>query len=153
MNYKITALPEKVVVNQNLLPEIAGLFCCLLNDEKAVFDYTAYFEENNIEPIDVKVFMQYNKRYIEELAKSSNIKTSQLFYQNKDGHILVDYMLVFLFLAFANPDLLRYFNSLLGYVMTEGVAYSNGFIYSQAMNRLPTEILQDIIDQRNGTGE
>lgn len=156
MDYKITILPNKVKVEEKLLPEIMGLYCSIINDDRAVFDATAYMEEAGIEPIDIKSFMRLNKYYIEKIAQGHNLKTSELFYQNTDGHYLVDFTLAFLFLAFVNPDMLRYFNSLLGYLFTDGVAYSNGFLFEQASRRLPTEVLQDIIEERkeeDGTGK
>ena len=119
-----------------------------MGEDKAVFDYTAYLETAELQPIDYKLFMRANKRFIEILAKSNNKKTSELFYQNTNGHILVAAELVFVFLAFVNPEMFLYFNSLLTDVVTDGVAYSHGFIYSMAAQRLPSEILGEIIKER-----
>lgn len=153
MDYKTNILSQTFDVKDVLLPELAGLYFGTLDNKKVVFDYTLYFEENKIKPIDYKVFMRYNKHYIETLIKPNNLKTSEIFYQNTDGHILVVAELVFLFVAFANPELLLYFNSLITEVITDGVTHSNGFLYSMALQRLPNEALQDIMKEReNGTG-
>lgn len=149
MDYKTNILNREVKVSDEILGEVAGLFFGEIGDNnQAVFDYTAYFEQNEIEPIDYKVFMRTNKRYIELLAKMKNRNTSELFYQNTNGHILVAAELVFVFLAFSNPEMLVYFNGLLSDVMVSGVAYSDGFVYAAAAERLPTEVLAEIIQKR-----
>ncbi len=152
MDYKTIILQEEVKVKETLLPEITNLSFGFLGEERAVFDYTAYIESNDLPPIDYKVFMRSNKRFIETLAKANKKRTSDLFYENRNGHILVAAELVFVFLAFVNPEMLLYFNSLLNEVITDGVAYSQGFVYSMAAQRIPSDALNDIIKEReNGT--
>ena len=89
-----------------------------------------------------------NKHFIETLAKASGKKTSELFFQNTNGHILVEAELAFIFLAFVNPDMFLYFNGLLTDAISDGVAYSHSYIYSLAAQRLPSEVLNDIIKER-----
>jgi hypothetical protein len=148
MDYKTTTLIKELETTETLLPEIQGLYFGFMGEDKAVFDYTAYFEENKIQHIDYKVFMRINKHFIEPLVRASQKKTSELFYQNTNGHILVAAELAFVFLAFANPEMCVYFNSLITDVISYGVAYSNGFLYSMAAQRLPSEALNEIINER-----
>lgn len=148
MDYKTTTLIKELEINEVLLPEIQGLYFGSIRENKAVFDYTAYFEENQIQYIDYKVFMRTNKHFIEPLIKASQKKTSELFYQNTNGHILVAAELAFIFLAFANPEMCMYFNSIITDAISYGVAYSNGFLYSMAAQRLPSEALNEIINER-----
>lgn len=148
MDYKTTVLQKEIKTEEILLPEVADLKFGFLGQNRIVFDYTAYIEANEIAPIDYKVFMRANKHFIETLAKSNNKKTSEIFYQNGNGHILVAAELAFVFLAFVNPEMFLYFNSLLTDVITDGVAYSHGFIYSMATERLPSDILSGIIKER-----
>ena len=148
MDYKTTILPHEIKAEENLLPEIFGLHFGFLGEKQTLFDYTAYMEENEIPPMDYKVFMRSAKYFIEVLAKHYQKKTSELFFQNGNGHILVASELVFIFLMYVNPEMLLYFNSLLSDVIADGVAYSNGFVYSMASNRLPSEVLNEIIKER-----
>lgn len=148
MDYKTTTLIKELETTENLLPEIQGLYFGSIGEDKVVFDYTTYFEENKLQYIDYKVFMRANKHFIESLIKASQKKTSELFYQNANGHILVAAELVFVFLAFANPEMCVYFNSLIADAISYGVAYSNGFLYSMAAQRLPSEALNEIINER-----
>lgn len=149
MDYKTNVLNKEVKDFEEVLHEVSGLLFSEVNDGQPVFDYTAYFENNGLDFIDHKTFMRANKLYIETLAKAKGRKTSELFYQNTNGHILVGIELTFLFLAFANPEMLIYFNSLIGDVVGTGVAYSDSFIYSAASERLPSEVLVEIIKSRD----
>lgn len=148
MDYKTTILNNGVEVKDALLPDIPGLYFGVLSEDRAVFDYTAYIEENKLQASDYRVFMRLNRHFIEPLAKQSGRKTSDLFYQNSDGHILIASELVFLCLAFANPELLGYFNALVSDAISDGVAYSSGFVYSMAVHRLPSDVLNEIIKER-----
>lgn len=148
MDYKTTILKEKVTTDETLLPEIADLHFGFLGEKKAVFDYTAYLEASKLPAIDHRVFMRANKHFIETLTKNANKKTSELFYQNTDGHILVDAELAFIFIAYVNPEMFLYFNSILVDAITDGVAYSHDFIFSMAAERLPSDVLSDIIKDR-----
>lgn len=153
MDYKTTTLNKEAKITEEILPEMNGLFFGEVGRNQAVFDYTAYIEHNGLDLIDHKTFMRANKRYIEFLAKSKGRKTSELFYQNTNGHILVAAELVFLFLSFANPEMCVYFNGLIGDVIASGAAYSDGFVYSAAAERLPTEVLAEIIKNRMANEE
>lgn len=148
MDYKTTILKEEVRTEEILLPEIQDLNFGFLGEGMAVFDYTAYIETNNLPAIDYKVFMRTNKHFIETLAKYYKKKTSKLFFQNANGHILVAAELAFVFLTFVNPEMFLYFNGLLTDVITDGVAFSHGFIFNMAANRLPSEVLSEIIQER-----
>ena len=128
MDYKTNNINLEGKTFEELLPEVNGLMFCQIGENKAVFDYTEYFEKNELEPIDYKVFMRMNKRYSEHLVDGEKAKTSDLFFINKEMCI--------------------YFNNLIGDVLSRGVAYSDGFVYSLTMSRIPSESLQEIINQR-----
>lgn len=85
MDYKTTTLIKELKTTEILLPEIQGLYFGFMGEDKAVFDYTTYFEENHIQYIDYKVFMRTNKHFIEPL-----IKASQKRHQNCSTRIQMD---------------------------------------------------------------
>lgn len=149
MDYKITALDKQLECNEQVLPDIPKLLFGQIKDGPLVFDSTAFYNNSNIEEIDYKAFQRINKRYIEGFIKNSPLKPSELFYMNTDGHVLMSHELTFLFLAFANPAFAAYFNGLIGELMSNGIAYSDGFVISLASERIPTEYLQQIINDRN----
>lgn len=148
MDFKTTTLTKEVVVEEEFYPEISGLHFGYVAPEKSVFDYTAYFEENDIEPIDYKVFMRTNKHLISSILKTSDTKSSELFFINTNGHVLVAADLAILFLCVANHHIHRYFSMLLIDLMTNGVAFANGLIYALASERMTSDVLEEIIKER-----
>lgn len=149
MDYKTTALKKELEVTDQLIPEINGLYFVSVGEDSTLFDYTAFFQENEIDFIDHKVFMRIAKRWIEAISKQRGIATAEMFYQNKNGHILVASDLLILFLGFASADLYAYFTDLVLEALQNGVAYSNGLIFHLAAKKLPSDVLQQIIDSRN----
>lgn len=148
MDYKTNALSTKAEINDNLMPDLNGLLFGLIEQEVVVFDFTAYIEANEIKDIDYKTIMRQNRHFIDQIIKTTGRSSAKCFYQNTDGHILITAELLYLFLCAVNPEMTTYFNNLLNDVFTNGVAYSNGFVYSMAASRLPSDVLTDIIKER-----
>jgi hypothetical protein len=148
MDYKTTTLNSQLECKETLLPVFPELHFGEIAEDLVVFDSTAFYKERNLDEIDYKSFQRINKRYIESFIQYGDAKTSELFFLNQDGHILMNKELTFVFLAFAVPMLATYFNGLLGDLMANGVAYSDGYIMSLAAQRIPTDILQQIIEER-----
>lgn len=149
MDYKANTLNELLKCDEQALSDIPSLLFGTVPNGPLVFDSTAFYEANELEEIDYKIFQRLNKRYIESFIDNSDLKASDVFYINRDGHVLMHRELTFLFLSFAMPTLAAYFNGLIGELMANGVAYSDGFALSLASERIPSEILQQIIDNRN----
>lgn len=148
MDYKLNTLQKQLECSEQALPDFPTLLFGTIPNGPLVFDSTAFYEANNIEEIDHKVFQRINKRYIESFINNAELKPSDLFFINYDQHILMHHELTFLFLAFAEPTLAAYFNGLIGEIMANGVAYSDGFVLSMATQRIPTDMLQQIINSR-----
>lgn len=148
MDYKTVTLPTKLDCKDILLPAFSNLMFGNIHEGLDVFDSTEFYSAMNIAEIDYKTFQRINKRYLEGLIRNAGLNTSELFFANADGHILMNKEFTFLFLAFAVPDLASYFNGLLGEIMAEGVAYSDDFVVSLAAQRIPTDILQRIVEDR-----
>lgn len=148
MDFKTTTLNAQLECKEMLLPAFPQLHFGDINEDLTVFDSTAYYKEQELEEIDYRTFQRINKRYIESFIQYGAIERSELFFLNQDGHILMNKELAFLFLAFATPMIVTYFNGLLGDLMANGVAYSDGYIMSLASQRIPTNILKQIIEDR-----
>lgn len=149
MDYKANVLNDQLECSEQALPDFPTLLFGTTPNGILVFDSTAFYAANEIEEIDYKIFQRLNKRYIEGFIKNAELKASDLFFINHDQHVLMNHELTFLFLGFAIPDLAAYFNGLLGEIIANGVAYSDSFVLSMASQRVPTEILQRIINDRN----
>lgn len=149
MDYKTTTLNEQLECKEQPLAAFPDLKFGDISEDLTVFDSTAYYIERGLEQIDYRTFQRINKRYIDSLTKYGDANKSELFFLNKDGHILMNKELTFIFLAFAEPILATYFNGLIGDIISNGVAYSDGYVVSLASERVPSDVLQQIIDNRN----
>lgn len=148
MDYKTTTLDTLLKCEEELLPAFPNLKYGDITEDLTVFDSTAYYKAQEQDEIDHHTFQRINKRYIESFIQYGDVKASELFFLNKDGHILMNKELTFIFLAFATPVFATYFNGLLGDLMANGVAYSDGYIMSLATQRIPTDVLKQIIEER-----
>lgn len=149
MDYRITTLNEQVKCEEQLIPAFAEAKFGNVSERTMVFDSTAFYIERGIDEIDYRTFQRVNKRYIEGFINNGAFTTSEIFFRNKDGHTLINKDLIFLFIIFADPTVISYFNMIVGDALTNGVAYSDGFIMSLASQRIPSEVLQQIINSRN----
>lgn len=147
MDYKLNQLGKGVKCENNLLQDIPALGFTEVN-ETLLFDATDYCSMAGIDGFDWRVFSRTNKIYIEGLAKIIGLDTHKLFYQEKGGHILIIQDLVFLFLAYVEPSLSVYFNNLIADALTNGVAFSDSFAVQLASNRIPTDVMRQIINDR-----
>lgn len=151
MDYKITKLNDQLECKEQLLADFPTLLFGSISNDVVVFDSTAFCYENNIEEVDYHIFQRVNRKYIDAFVKYAEISQSQLFYINKNGHTLMNKELAFLFMSFAMPELSVYFNGLLGDLIANGVAYSDGFVMAMCVNRIPIDILKQVVNERTTT--
>ena len=149
MDYKITPLVKQVECEKTEIADFPTLKFGNLLSGQSVFDATRYYEENELEPIDYKIFSRVCKPFINALITRLDLNVGELFFQNTDGHILISKDLAILFLQFANQDVCAYFNQIIWDALENGVAFSDGLVANLAATRIPNEVLQEIIDTRN----
>lgn len=149
MDFKLTVLAKPVECDKTEITDIPTLKFGNLSNGQSVFDSTRYYEDNELEPIDYKVFCRICKCFINALVTRLDLNIGGLFFQNTDGHILMSKDLAILFLQFSNPDICTYFNQLVWDALETGIAFSDGMAATLAATRVPNDILQEIIDQRN----
>lgn len=140
MNYKLNQLNTKLECSElmcNELPIMMGS----ISDELRVFDADYYCAERGIEAEDWTVFTRIHKFYIERIAKMSDKQTSEMFYRNTDGHLLMDEQLVFLYIMYRDEIAMSYLFSMLSDVLTEGIALSDSYLYSTVSSRFPREFV------------
>lgn len=148
MDFKTTYLKDNISNTEELFSELNELKYGMVGIDHFAFDATHYMEANELPITDYKMFSRVLKSMIENILKEYGRQTSEIFYVTPDGHVWITSELTFLFLAFANPEMLIYFNNIIGDALTDGVAYTDGFVYSLALNRLPKEALSDIIKKQ-----
>ncbi len=153
MDYKLNKLSNEVVCDTILYNDFPQLMFGKLKNDRMVFDATAYAAATQMEDVSYQVFSRINKRYIEAILKMEQAERGLLFFENTDGHILMDISLSYLYLGFINPDIYIYFNVIIGDAIENGMAFSDGFAVTLAMERLPINILNEIIKVKQANTE
>lgn len=149
MDYKISVLPHAIELKDSLIEDFSDLLFGTTHDGTPVFDATEYCNRVETEyQFNARVFMRNCKPFIEGFIKAGELDPSKMFYQNTDGHSLIHEQLVYLFLMFTSNVWLIYFNSLISDVINTGVAYSNSFLLKQAIQRIPSDVMEKIIETR-----
>ena len=149
MDYKISVLPQAIELKDSLIEDFSDLLFGTTPDGTPVFDATEYCNRVEMESqFNARVFMRNCKPFIEGFIKAGELDPSKMFYQNTDGHSLIHEQLVYLFLMFTSNVWLIYFNSLISDVINTGVAYSDSFLLKQAIQRIPSDVLEKIIETR-----
>lgn len=149
MDYKVNVIQNQVEVKDPLIEDFPDLLFGVIPDDIPVFDATEYCEKGEYgEQFNVRVFMRTCKLFIEGFVVAGELETNKLFYQNTDGHALIHEQLTYLFLCYVNKAWLIYFNSLLSDVINNGVAYSDSFLLKQTMQRIPSDVLEKILESR-----
>jgi len=103
---------------------------------------TSYKESNK--PITIDDFIRKCDWMIESLIKSYELDPNECFIINKEGHILIDGNLTYLFLSFVEQDFLAYMCDRCHDLFKDGVAVSDSYILRHAFERLDEESLNKI---------
>lgn len=149
MDYRINNIDKSVICEEQIIQDIPSLLFTEI-EGVVVFDATGFCLTNNLDEFDFRTFSRINKVYIEALVKETGLDKTKLFFTEKGKHTLVVQDLVFMFLAFVDSGICSYFNNILADAITNGVAFSDGFAVQLASQRIPTDILKEIINKRNG---
>lgn len=149
MDYKVNIIPNSIELKDPLIEDFSDLLFGTAPDGTPVFDATEYCNRTEEDSqFNVRLFMRACKPFIEGFIVAGELDPSKLFYQNTDGHALIHEQLTYLFLSYINKIWLIYFNSLLSDVITTGVAYSDSFLLKQTIQRVPSDVLEKIIESR-----
>ena len=152
MDYKLNVIGKQIKCEEPLLQDIPALKFTDI-DDVLVFDATEYCLVGELEDFDYRAFSRMNKRYIEYIAGATGIDMKKMFFQEKGGHILVVQDLVFMFLAYVEQSLCSYFNNILADAMANGIAFTDGFAVQLAMQRIPSDVMREIINNRDDKGK
>lgn len=152
MNYKINQLNKSVECNGVRFPDIEALKYGKISEGKStsvsVFNATSFTESVGID-VDLVSFMKTQRLYIDRLIQEDIVKADKMFYIDKDKNFYISTGLEIAFLMFAMKDYQIYFMELLEEILTNGIAFSDGYILKMTMEKIPNETLQQVISQRN----
>ena len=144
MDFKLNILDSRVVCDKSYVEDFPDVLFGETKTKNVLFDSTHYLMQKNMDNVDWRVFSRTLKPYIEQIAKTFELNRNLLFFLNKDGHILMQKELLWLFLAFADSNIFVYFYQLIGSAIEDGIAFSDGFAVRLASSRIPAEILRQM---------
>lgn len=152
MKPKLTTLSKQVICKAPIFEDIPTLKGGVIAPDVEVFDATAFCEEEKLAEVAYTSFYQSCKRYIDAKISTEEWTEATLFFQNTDGHLLVNATIALIFLRYAYPDISTYFDNIVACCLINGAAFSDAFVMRLASNQISDNDLQEIINQRNADG-
>lgn len=141
MTIKVSGKSIDLKCTEQVFSEFPDLLFGNTIDNGIVFDATSYIQNK---PITVDDFFRKCDWMIESLIKSYELDINECFFINKEGHILIDGNLTYLFLSFAEQDFLAYMCDRCNDLFKDGVAVSDSYILRHAFERLDEKSLNKI---------
>lgn len=148
MLFRVVDTTGPVKCDEKLLADVPNLRFGKVGEDIVVFDASFHSHQSLNSTFQESKFMVSNRAWIEALANDSKIPTSNLFYRNKDGHILIVRELAMLYLMWADPGMLIYMMGLLEDALTDGFAISDGLLVSMIHAKVPDRVLRTILEAR-----
>lgn len=153
MKYKIVTLNKDVDCSEIKYPDTPSLLFGILPSNKLpVFDATKYCNDKNIN-FDLQTFTNLNGIYIDRLISDNTINSSGFLFVTPKQHLLMANGLELIFLAYADSNMFSYFLQTLEDALKDGIAISDSRITQLIVERVPNEVLNDIILTRNESEE
>ena len=152
MRYKIETLDKVVECKEVKFPDIASLKFGTTPSKVDVFDVTAYCEDNKID-FDFQKFSAKHSYYIDLLIESKFIEAGHIVFIAGGKQVLMAEGLEQLFLAYVNKDLYFYFSQIIESTLENGFSISDGLLTRMVVDRVPSNILEDIVKSRNEESE
>ena len=152
MKPKLTILSKQVECKTSIFEDIPTLRGGIIVPDIEVFDATDFCEQEKLSEVTYTSFYQSCKRYIDAKISTEQWTESTLFFQNTNGHLLINATIALVFLRYAYPDISTYFDNIVACCLINGAAFSDAFVMRLASNQIPDSDLQEIINQRKSNG-
>lgn len=149
MKPKLNILPKLVECQEVLFPDMPGILVADISGNKAVFDATVYCERSGVDLPPYATFYSQCYKVIDLICKENNLNSSEIFYQNKDNHLLIDVLFALVFAQYATPEMALYINNIAVSCFINGMVFSETFVARLASFQLPDATLQEIIASRH----
>lgn len=115
---------------------------------KTYFDATSYLQQLSPSRPISHFWNQYRPQ-ISALCNAYKIPVEDIYKINDEGHYLIDGNLVYLFISFVEPDFLAFMCDRTHEILTEGISVSDTYLVQSVRNRLSSEVLKQIENERN----
>lgn len=147
MPFKVPGKPTATIPSEHSFPEFPDLLFGVTVEGISVFDATDYLQKAKPSASIADFFEQY-KAPILALVDAYNIKEDEVCMVAPNKHFIVDGSLVYLFIAFVQPDFLAYICDRMQQLFNDGFCVSDSYLYGFAKQRLSKEVLQKMIDEQ-----
>lgn len=137
--------PIDIQCNEQALPEFPDLLFGTSTENSTFFNATLYILKKQ-PSLKICDFFKKFEFQIESLCKIYQIEDSNVCKLNKEGHILIDGSLIYLFISFVEPDFLAYMCERINELFVTGICVSDTQIRNMAQRRLSKEILEKMIE-------
>lgn len=139
-----------IVCSEQALQEFPHLLLGEFNKSgEYYFDATFYLNKSGLAAYSAEQFLSNYFHPVSALVEYYEFNRDTVCLRNHDGHILINSGLIYLFLAYTNPDFLAYCNERIHELFTQGVSVSDAYLYLNAKDRLSPDVFKDNDD---GTG-
>ena len=152
MSFKVSEEAIELTYTEQAFSEIPNLLFGTATDGTHYFDATYYLLQKK----DSKTIYDFWEEYaspIRTLLSSNSISDNKAFCLNKDGHVLVVFDLVYLFLSFVEPNFLSYVCDRMNDLFSDGFCVSDTYLLRSYSERLSDELLIHIINERQSKKE
>ena len=127
------------------IAEFPDLLFGTTSERRIYFDADAYLQTHS----PVKSVQDFFKDYaapIQQLQILWNMKDTDVYKLNTQGHILIDSNLVYLFISFVEPEFLAYMLECMDTLLADGVVITDANIVKAARRRLDAESIKAMIE-------
>lgn len=137
--------PINLKCDEQALPEFPELLFGTSIENSTFFDATLYIQKKQ-PSLKINDFFKHFEYQIKSLSKTYQLSDSDICRLNKEGHILIDGSLTYLFISFVEPDFLAYICERINDLFVTGICVSDTQIRNMAQHRLSKEILEQMIE-------
>lgn len=138
----------RISPTEHAFPEFPDLLFGTTTEGISVFDATDYLQKHKPSATVMDFFQQYEAP-IDALINAYDIKEENICMLSKEGGILIDGSLVYLFIAFVNPDFLAYICDRMHELFNNGFCVSDSYLYEISPKRLGKEIIEAMSNDQN----
>lgn len=146
MAITIPGKQTSITATEHAFPEFPDMLFGTTIEGISVFDASDYLQNHSKSASIADFFMQYETP-IKALMKAYEIKESDVCMLSKESHFLIDSSLVYLFIAFVQPDFMAYICDRMQELFNNGFCVSDSYLYGKAKQRLSKGVIQAMIDE------
>lgn len=142
MSYSSSAKQTNLTCTEQSFPEFPDALFGKSTEGIAFFDATHYLQkQGRRSTLSVEQFFQQYEPIISSLIVAYKINEEDLHLVNKEGHHLIDGNLLYLFIAYVEPDFWAYIFDRIQDMFSIGFCLSDSLILQSARERLSSEVL------------